>query len=515
MRIPRVIRCRLEKAFDADLSRVVVRESLLPVALGAEAVAHGEQIDFAPGRFRPGDAEGLVVLAHEVAHVLQQRFGMVRGGPEDPRRSGLEAQAWELGHLAARGRRANFARGVRRAGPTPGIQCVKTEFAGMSALELLAILDEQVQFFTKKYSNKIHPQKARTYRLQEGWCWLAASGHLAITKSTWSTKNSWVPCKLVVGHDGTEMEVSGRDAFSERLEFPSEKGEKKDLNYMQIASQIRGLGMNEATQAKGLLYRMRGWMGLGTPQQGVFLDAMVALLFGLEASRNRATYATTLMLLDLVRHGKMYGSRGNKPFTLSGAFNSSHGYNWDDGEFAGRTPELWEGFDGTDSTQPVSGHLYGGKHPMAVHGTGEGNLKARYAMTSDPSNATHGQEFKTLNQKHAVPRREASLLIHWLESNVHPSGSSVVNNEWVKSRIKARLAVGYERPNPLWDLPNSPRTDTGTKTRLTFGGSIYFVGRNGKVIGKHYHADPRCKLIPGQAGINVLESKNWPDIAKQ
>ena len=62
MRIPTVFRCVLERAFDADLSRVVVRESSLPVVLGAEAFACGEQIHFTPGRFRPEEAEGLAVL---------------------------------------------------------------------------------------------------------------------------------------------------------------------------------------------------------------------------------------------------------------------------------------------------------------------------------------------------------------------------------------------------------------------------------------------------------------------
>ena len=386
---------------------------------------------------------------------------MVKGGPEDPCRSGLEAQAWELGSLAVRGRRANVPRGARGARPTPAVQYVKTEFYGIPALELLALLDEQVELLVNRYSKWIPLRHDKKYTLQEGWCWLAASGHLAITKSNWSIKNTWVPCKLVVGPEGTEMAVSGGDAFSERLEFPSETGSKKDLNYMQIASQIRGLGMNEATQAEGLLYRMRGFKGLGTTQQAVFLNAMVALLFGLEASRNKATLATTLMLLDLVRCGKMYGSRGNKPFTLSGAFDSTHGYHWDNGEYPSQTPNLWEGFE---SKQSISGSLYGGKHPMAVHGTGSGNLKARYDMTSKPSDVQLKHQFVTLNQKHAVPRREASLLIHWLESNVHPSKSTVVNKEWVKGMIKKRLEVGFlDNRSIQWGLPNNPRTDTGAK----------------------------------------------------
>jgi hypothetical protein len=47
-------------------------------ALGARAFTVGRDIYFAAGEFRPGTRDGLWLLAHEVAHVVQQAAGLVR-----------------------------------------------------------------------------------------------------------------------------------------------------------------------------------------------------------------------------------------------------------------------------------------------------------------------------------------------------------------------------------------------------------------------------------------------------
>ena len=47
-------------------------------ALGARAFTVGADIYFAAGEFRPGTRDGLWLLAHEVAHVVQQSLGLVR-----------------------------------------------------------------------------------------------------------------------------------------------------------------------------------------------------------------------------------------------------------------------------------------------------------------------------------------------------------------------------------------------------------------------------------------------------
>jgi len=46
-------------------------------ALGARAFTVGTDIYFAAGEFRPDTRDGLWLLAHEVAHVVQQRAGLI------------------------------------------------------------------------------------------------------------------------------------------------------------------------------------------------------------------------------------------------------------------------------------------------------------------------------------------------------------------------------------------------------------------------------------------------------
>ncbi|WP_232291915.1 DUF4157 domain-containing protein [Frankia sp. QA3] len=59
--------------FGTDFSGVrLVADSTLAGG-NAHAVTHGEQVHFAPGRYAPGTAAGDRLIAHELAHVVQQR----------------------------------------------------------------------------------------------------------------------------------------------------------------------------------------------------------------------------------------------------------------------------------------------------------------------------------------------------------------------------------------------------------------------------------------------------------
>lgn len=66
----------LEALFGADLGDVRVHPggdaATVVDAAGAEATTVGRDIAFAPGAYRPGDPDGLNLLAHEVAHAVQQ-----------------------------------------------------------------------------------------------------------------------------------------------------------------------------------------------------------------------------------------------------------------------------------------------------------------------------------------------------------------------------------------------------------------------------------------------------------
>ncbi len=75
--LPDDVRGPLEEGFGADLGAVRVHRG--PAAAGlardlaARAVTVGDDVAFAAGAYRPESATGLALLAHEVAHTLQQR----------------------------------------------------------------------------------------------------------------------------------------------------------------------------------------------------------------------------------------------------------------------------------------------------------------------------------------------------------------------------------------------------------------------------------------------------------
>jgi hypothetical protein len=81
--------------------------------MGARALAHGSHLYFAPGHYNPTTAQGEQLLAHELAHVLQQRSGRA-GNPfgsgiallRDP---ALEAEAERMSKPAVAQPKTSFA----------------------------------------------------------------------------------------------------------------------------------------------------------------------------------------------------------------------------------------------------------------------------------------------------------------------------------------------------------------------------------------------------------------------
>ncbi|HMJ07728.1 MAG TPA: DUF4157 domain-containing protein [Pyrinomonadaceae bacterium] len=76
-RLPKPLRQEMEKAFDTDFSQLKVYESHLPTLNGAKSYVTGNAIHFAPGGFDPFSDDGRKQVAHELAHVVQQRQGRV------------------------------------------------------------------------------------------------------------------------------------------------------------------------------------------------------------------------------------------------------------------------------------------------------------------------------------------------------------------------------------------------------------------------------------------------------
>lgn len=77
--LPGEVRRTMEQGFGQDFSDVRVHRGAdaarASAAVGAQAYAVGERIVFGRDQFRPGSRSGQRLLAHELAHVLQQRNG--------------------------------------------------------------------------------------------------------------------------------------------------------------------------------------------------------------------------------------------------------------------------------------------------------------------------------------------------------------------------------------------------------------------------------------------------------
>ncbi len=109
---------QMEWAFDADLSRVRITESPVCEKIGVAALAFGDSVLFAPGRYAPDNIEGRRLLAHEITHVLQQRAGIV---PNQRLHfhinNELEDHADACADLVANGERVPTALRLRIEGP--------------------------------------------------------------------------------------------------------------------------------------------------------------------------------------------------------------------------------------------------------------------------------------------------------------------------------------------------------------------------------------------------------------
>lgn len=114
-RLPHDLRSRAEDYFGADLGGLQLYSSPRLPGHGARALTLGSRLIFAPGAGDPSHPAGRALIAHELAHVVQQRRGRVPPPPRpgfflfrDPR---LEAEAqaagqslgsWRAGALQAR-----------------------------------------------------------------------------------------------------------------------------------------------------------------------------------------------------------------------------------------------------------------------------------------------------------------------------------------------------------------------------------------------------------------------------
>jgi hypothetical protein len=100
--LPVPVRARMEAVLGASFASVRIHEDGQAGELGARAVARGEDIFFAPGQYDPTSSAGAELLAHELAHVVQQRSGRARGGGDTPWLDADPALEAEADAVAAR-----------------------------------------------------------------------------------------------------------------------------------------------------------------------------------------------------------------------------------------------------------------------------------------------------------------------------------------------------------------------------------------------------------------------------
>jgi hypothetical protein len=123
--LPEDIKSKMEGSFGTDFSDVKIhKDSKSSKDLNAKAYTQGNNIHFSPGEFQPQNKQGQELIGHELAHVVQQSDGRVKGSDinekglsvnDDP---GLEKEADEMGKKAADGIAVGY--GLRLAGSTGG-----------------------------------------------------------------------------------------------------------------------------------------------------------------------------------------------------------------------------------------------------------------------------------------------------------------------------------------------------------------------------------------------------------
>ncbi|MDV3458333.1 DUF4157 domain-containing protein [Sphingomonas sp. HF-S4] len=97
---------RLQQDFGAVRVHADAQAADAARAVGARAYTVGQNIVFGRGEYRPGSPEGMRLLAHELAHVVQQRRGVSLNGGMGRAGDGYEQQADAVADAVVAGRPA-------------------------------------------------------------------------------------------------------------------------------------------------------------------------------------------------------------------------------------------------------------------------------------------------------------------------------------------------------------------------------------------------------------------------
>lgn len=160
-RLPTNLQSDMERTLGTDFSQVRIhadtRAARAAAQYGAAAYALGEHIRFAAGRYRPDEASGRVLIAHELAHVAQQRIATPAASP-----AAAETEARLTARRAVRGQPApvqQSARGVQRQG-SPHDRMVVDR-----ARRRLALLEQFVGQWQEREARRLRIGRERDSRL--------------------------------------------------------------------------------------------------------------------------------------------------------------------------------------------------------------------------------------------------------------------------------------------------------------------------------------------------------------
>ena len=108
-------RARMESSYGVSFDGVGVHPDSPRTSGSTHAFTEGSDIHFAPGAYQPGTARGDWLIAHELAHVVQQRGGGPTGQAFDPTAPSLghEAEADRAADAAVAGRKAEIRLSTR------------------------------------------------------------------------------------------------------------------------------------------------------------------------------------------------------------------------------------------------------------------------------------------------------------------------------------------------------------------------------------------------------------------
>ena len=198
--LPEAMREKMESAFGADLSAVKLYESEAVAEAGANAMAQGSEIAFAPGMLDFSSFGGQALLGHEISHVVSQARGEVTGGGflND---HALEARADREGAMAAAGQQVSA--------PTASLSPVSAASAAgpMQADKSVEKTDRLAQ---KNAAKTAKYMKLAKQHHQQGNAWRAKHYNKKAYKS-----NKWAKYWSERGDDDVEKQMAADWSGSE------------------------------------------------------------------------------------------------------------------------------------------------------------------------------------------------------------------------------------------------------------------------------------------------------------